>query len=689
MILKTRSGFAFVFLLMLVPLVLRGADVPQSDSDSAGIQDAISLVYPALVQIHVVVPDYGTGRAQKFEAAGSGVIISPDGFVITNHHVAGRAAAIRCVLTSRQELDAKLIGTDVLTDIAVLKLDLSGFPALQGKLPYAKFGSTDALKIGDVVFAMGCPLALSQSVTKGIVANKDMVFSSRFTGSMILDGEDVGLLVKWIAHDAQILPGNSGGPLVNTQGEIVGINEINVGGLFGAGLGGAIPAELAQSVSQDLIQKGHVDRSWIGADFQPLLKGSAIQDGVLVSGVVPDSPAQKAGLKAGDIVKSVDGKPVRVQFREELPLLNRIILSHPVGSTVELTYLRDGKQATASIKTTLREEAAPKEGEVREWGLVVQNITNLASKEMQLQDTRGVIVSSVRSGGPADQGTPPIEPGDVILSVAKQPIVDRDSFYKQTAQITAGKTAPVSTLVSIRRKSEQILSVVEVGIRPPQNPTPEARKAWLPVETQVLSPKLASALGLEGKKGVRITNIFSEMGSSTFQVGDVITQIDGQQIEASESQDTSVFESMLRAYRIGSKPQFTVIRDGKPMEISATLIEQPKPERELQVYQSVRLEFRARDLAYGDRSDRNLSPGDTGVIVSQVERGGWASIAGLMEGDLIQGVNQHPVRSVADLQSLLDAAYDQRSKFVDLLVKRGIRTVFLEVQPIWQEGAGR
>src|SRR5262249_35814893 len=315
MILKTRFGFAFVFLLAFCPLVLSGADVPQSDSDSAGIQDAISMVYPALVQIHVVIPDYGTGRAQKFEAAGSGVIISQDGYVVTNHHVAGRAAAIRCVLTSRQELDAKLIGTDALTDIAVLKLDLSGVPALQGKLPYAKFGSTDALKIGDVVFAMGCPLALSQSVTKGIVANKDMVFSSRFTGSMILDGEDVGLLVKWIAHDAQILPGNSGGPLVNAQGEIVGINEINVGGLFGAGLGGAIPVELAQYVSQELIQKGHVDRSWIGADFQPLLKSSSIQDGVLLSGVVPDSPAQKAGLKAGDVVKTLDGKPVRVQFR--------------------------------------------------------------------------------------------------------------------------------------------------------------------------------------------------------------------------------------------------------------------------------------------------------------------------------------------------------------------------------------
>lgn len=687
MIWKAGKYAGLITLILVVSSGFASEEATQtamSAQPAAGIERAISQVYPALVQIHVVVPDYGTGRAQKFEAAGSGVIISPDGYVVTNHHVAGRAAAIRCVLTSRQELDATLIGTDVLTDIAVLKLDLSGFPNLQGKLPYAKFASQDSLKLGDVVFAMGCPLALSQSVTKGIVANKEMVLSRRFTGSMILDGEDVGLLVKWIAHDAQILPGNSGGPLVNADGLIVGINEINLGG-SGGGLGGAIPGELAQTVAQELIAKGRVARSWIGVEFQPLLKSGAIRNGVLVSGVIPDSPAQKSGLKAGDIVEAIDGKPVHAEFREELPPLNRVILSVPVGSTLQIKYLRDGKEATASVTTRLREEAASKEGEAQQWGLVVQNVTSLDSKEMHLPDTKGVVVSSVRSGGPADQGVPPLQPGDVILSIANQPVVDRDSFFALTTTITQDKTKPVSTLVSVRRNSLNLLSVVEVGIRAPQNPTPEARKAWLPVETQVLSPKLAAALGLQGKKGVRITNVFSQLTPSDFQTGDVVTNIDGAPIEASEPQDTTVFDSMIRAYRIGSKPQFTVIRDGKTLEISQVLTEQPKPDREMMVYQNVPLEFRARDLSYDDRADQSLAPADDGAMVIQVERGGWAGIGGLQEGDLIQEVNQASVRSAADLQRLLDKASEQKSKFIVLLVKRGIHTMFLELQPVWQE----
>ncbi|HSP07505.1 MAG TPA: trypsin-like peptidase domain-containing protein, partial [Acidobacteriota bacterium] len=315
--LTTRRFLLFAVLMLTVRMI----SAEQTPAADLRVDRAIDAVYPALVRIHVVVSDYQGGRAQRFESAGSGVIISADGYVVTNHHVAGKATSIRCVLTSRQEVDATLIGTDPLTDISVLKLNLADLPALRDKLPFARFGSSESLRVGDPVLAMGCPLALSQSVTKGIVSNKELIFSQRFIGPMILDGEDVGLLVKWIAHDAQILPGNSGGPLVNLQGEIVGINEINLGG-FGGGLGGAIPSELTQSVVQQLIEKGHISRCWVGAEFQPLLKGMLQDRGVLLSTVIPDSPAEKAGLKPGDIIESINGTPVHVRFREELPPLN-------------------------------------------------------------------------------------------------------------------------------------------------------------------------------------------------------------------------------------------------------------------------------------------------------------------------------------------------------------------------------
>lgn len=656
----------------------------QTQAEQIGVEKAITAVYPALVRIHVVIATYSEGRAQKLQAAGSGVIISADGYVLTNHHVAGKATSIKCVLTTKQELDAKLVGTDALTDLAVLKLDLSALPENNRTLPYARFGSSDSLKIGDRVLAMGCPLALSQSVTQGSVANKEMIFSQRFMGPMLLDGENVGLLVRWIAHDAQILPGNSGGPLVNLQGEIVGINEINIGG--GGGLGGAIPSELAQSVAQQIIEKGTVPRSWIGVDFQPLLKGSSNRSGVLVSGVIPDSPAASAGLRAGDVILAIDDKPVKVEFPEQLPPLNRIILSSPIGSKLQLKVLRNEKQDSLSIQTIAREDALGKRQESKEWGIVVQELTSLAAQENHLVGHKGILVGSVRSGGPADQANPPLQAGDLLEQISGNPVLNSDSFFDITSRITKGQANPVTTTAEFRRNAEELVTVVEVGIRPPQSPTPEARKAWLPVKTQVLTRKLATALGVSGKKGVRITNVIPDSSAEKagLMVGDILTNIDGQQIEASELQDTKVFEDMVHAYRIGSKPEFTVIRDGKTMQLAADLVEQPKPERQLPVYENVELEFKARDISEMDRINMSLE-GQSGALVTEVVSGGWAGIGGLNVGDLIQAVNNSPVTSIADLKPLMDAGNLKHEKYVALLVRRGIRNFFLELQPVWPE----
>ncbi len=647
------------------------------------VELAIQSVYPALIQIKVVVMEFDEGREQKQQAAGSGVIISPDGYAVTNHHVVGRASAIRCVLSSKQELEAKLVGTDPLTDISVIRLNLSELPK-GAVLPFAGFGDSGELRIGDPVLAMGSPLALSQSVTRGIVANRDMMMPGIFGSRLILDGEDVGLLVKWIGHDAQILPGNSGGPLVNLRGEVVGINEISLAG----GIGGAIPSELVKTISKELIENGKVRRAWIGADFQPLLKSiPEEQKGVLVGGVVSASPADQGGLRPGDIVLSLDGQPVDARFREQLPVFHHMLLSKPVGSTLQFRILREGKEVTVPVLTQLREDALGPEQESKEWGLVVEEITKLAALEMHRTDKKGVSVSSVTLGGPADQATLPILPQDVIVEIAGRPVADRGTFFRITDEITRNRKSPAPTVVVVERKKEKLLSLVEIGIRTPQVPVPEARRAWLPVSTQVLSRKLAAALGLEGRQGVRVTDVFEGNTAETagFRVGDVITKIDQQTVEASAPQDSEVFESMIRQYRIGGSPVFTVIRDGKEMEVTAQLVAQPKEERELPVYESVDLEFRARDISDIERWEQKEK--QSGALVTFVQPGGWAAVGGLRPGDLIQEVNGTRIIQLNDLKPLLDFAKKNRLKQIDMLVRSGAHSHFIELEPVWPEEA--
>jgi serine protease Do len=294
--------------------------------DESAIETALAQVSPSLVRIHVVAYSYEEGREVKREASGSGTIISREGHVLTNHHVAGRTRTLMCTLANREEIPADLVGTDPLSDIAIIKLR----PDKPRTFPAAHFGDASKLKVGDPVMALGSPLALSQSVTMGIVSNTEMIMPGLFWpfNRMTLEGEDVGSIVRWIGHDAAIYGGNSGGPLVNMSGEIVGVNEISMG------LAGAIPSDLAQEVATALMRDGKVHRSWIGLDVQPLLKSSAVQSGALIGGAVEGSPAAAAGFVAGDVLLKLDGRDVNVRFAEELP---------PVRSEHSRSCPRSGK----------------------------------------------------------------------------------------------------------------------------------------------------------------------------------------------------------------------------------------------------------------------------------------------------------------------------------------------------------
>jgi len=245
-----RIGWGIVVLVL--PLLLAGCGTMK-------YQTAIDAVYPALVRILVVRPAFQGGREVRYQAGGSGVIISSDGYVVTNHHVAGKATAILCILSNKEAIPAERVGTDAMTDICVLKL------VKKQAYPYVRFADSNKLKVGDTVLAMGSPGSISQSVTAGVASNVDLILP---WAAVRQDGEAIGSLVKWIAHDAAIFPGNSGGPLVNLAGEVVGINEIVLG------LGGAIPSNVARGVVEEIIRRGAPRRSMLGVIIQPLLKSS-------------------------------------------------------------------------------------------------------------------------------------------------------------------------------------------------------------------------------------------------------------------------------------------------------------------------------------------------------------------------------------------------------------------------------
>src|SRR5262245_268773 len=319
----------------------------QAPGQSAAVDAAISHVAPSLVRIHVVSIEFQDGREVKREASGSGTIIRPEGYVLTNHHVAGRTRSIMCTLATREEIPADLVGTDPLSDIAILKLR----PARPRTFPAARFGDSSRLKVGERVLALGSPLALSQSVTMGIVSNTEMIMPGMFWpfNRMTLDGEDVGSIVRWIGHDAPIFGGNSGGPLVNMQGEIVGINEISLG------LAGAIPADLAHEVANAIMRDGRVTRSWIGLEVQPLLKAAKVAHGALVGGALDGSPAARAGFASGDILIKLGGHPINVRFAEEVPLFNQLVMRLPRNQVADAVVVRNGVEKTLHVTPEDRE----------------------------------------------------------------------------------------------------------------------------------------------------------------------------------------------------------------------------------------------------------------------------------------------------------------------------------------------
>ena len=661
------------FLLMGVMFAASGigAEIPEEKVRAVADQ-----VRPALVRIHVVSVDHVSGREVKREGAGSGVIIRPEGYVVTNHHVAGRPKRLFCTLTNRKELEAELVGTDALSDIAVIRL----LGEEKETYPYVEFGNSAEVNVGDTVLAMGCPYALSQSVTLGIISNTEMVLPEmywryRFT----IDGEDVGSIVRWLGHDAPIYGGNSGGPLINLEGKIVGINEMRMG------LAGAIPSNLAEGVAEALIEKGHVQRAWIGLKVQPRLGTQLRQEGALVSGALKDSPADRAGFEPGDLVVKLNGKAVNVQFAEELPLFNLLVASLPVGEKVKAEIVRGTETKTLSLKPEEREPALPEELELKAWGVSCGNLSFLAAKEMKRDHPKGVLVTSVRPGGPCGQAKPSLMSMDVILSVDGESVECVEDLVGLTKKLMADASEPVPVVVEFERYAENFLTVVEVGVEELNDPGLEARKAWVGVATQVITREFAKQMGLEGRTGVRVTQVFggTQAEAAGLQVGDLIVGLDGDEIPASEAQDVEVFPTMVRQRSIGSRAPLTVLRGQKERIIEVELERSPKLAREMKRYRDEAFEFEVRDVAFSDRALEKWPLDLEGVLVESVDQGGWSALGHLSGGDLLLNINGQAVSNVKHVKSQMEKISEDQSNVVVFQVLRGIHRLYLEIKPAW------
>lgn len=446
--------YIFIGLTLLIGLSAFAAPA----SLQSEIFRARDMVLPALVHIQPVVKDYNTGELKKQAVVGSGVIFHKDGYVITNYHVAGKAVRIICTLSDRVQVPAKYIGGDPPTDLAIIKLDLSEY---KGTIHVAEFGNSDSVQVGQYVLAMGSPLALSRTVSGGVVSTKDRYFSQEVR---LPTGEQTGNFNLWIQTDAAINPGNSGGPLVDLSGRVIGINSRAM--MFANSIGYAIPVNIVKEVVHAILTNGKVTRSYIGAHYQALQEmeeyfGTDGANGVLISSIDAGSPAEQATLHAGDIIQQMDGRSVSAQFVEELPSFYKQIATLAPGTRIKLRVQRGADTLNLSVTTRLLGDLLGEDFECAGWGFTVKSITRQMQIENQLKDSLGVFVEGVKRSGSADDGG--LRPGDIVTAINKSEISDLTGFVAQYNELTHARTEKV--LLGIKRGGSSRLVVLKATLR--------------------------------------------------------------------------------------------------------------------------------------------------------------------------------------------------------------------------------
>lgn len=387
-------------------------------------------------------------REQRELSLGSGVIVEPNGYIVTNYHVVAQAEEIKVLLDRpRREFTAKLVGSDPKTDLAVIKIDAQ-------KLPTLPWGDSDRLRVGEDVLAIGSPFALSQTVTAGIVS----AVGRANVG--IADYED------FIQTDAAINPGNSGGALINADGELVGINTAifsRTGGYIGIGF--AVPSNMVRDVMRSLLTVGKVVRGWLGVSIQPITPELAKQfrlpdtNGVLVSDVMPESPAARAGVTTGDVVLAYDGKPI-----DSPGLLRNLVAATKVGAQAGLTLLRGGERRTVNVRIEEQPQEMRAEGQSQApgeesgdlTGVEVQDLTPEIRQQLGLApQVQGVVISGLDPAGAVAAAG--LQPGDVITEINRRPVRNVEDYRRLLAALGEGE----DVLLLVNRAGNQQFAVVD------------------------------------------------------------------------------------------------------------------------------------------------------------------------------------------------------------------------------------
>jgi len=652
------------------------------DAPTERVAAARDAVMPYVVSIMVVREDHAQGRSEMRVASGSGTIISRDGHVATNAHVTDSGRKFRVVLADKRELAATLVGDDPLSDLAVLKI--RDVPA--GGFAHARFADADRLQSGDTVLAMGAPWGMAHSLTQGVVNNPERLMISLFQDESDYEqqlgkNQPTARYYAWIQHDAAIAPGNSGGPLVDLAGDIVGINTR--GNLFGGDMAFAIPASIAHTITDTLIRDGAVPRSYFGFGLRSL-KNSGYSDGALISSVQSDSPADAAGVKPGERILSMDGVALNILQPESVPPVLRALTERPIGSTLSLRVTAQGKERTVTIKSVAYPPDLGRNVDLRAYGLTLTELTPSIARSRLLTSEAGLLVTGVAPGRRAATAHPPLAVGDVIRQIDSTPVSKAADLDRLFADATF---ADAEHVLHLERSSEMMVSVVDAR-RDNRNESTlrDLPKAWIGVETQPLTGTTSRKIGGPESGGYRVTRLYPGPAQQAgLRVGDVIVSLGGESVPVTGDIGDESLQQRIRDALLGEPLKIALYRDGAAMDLSVLPKATPTPPGNLPGARIDWLDLEVRSLSFFDRVDRELDVEARGVVVERVEAGGLGGLAFLQVGDVVLEVNGEPVTDLKRFQALVSREAQAPGRNTSFLVLRANRTRLLFLDSSWMD----